>query len=255
MAQLEEYSRRYKFVKMERRNGILQVTLHTDGKELQWGWGPHSELPIAFQDIANDKENRVVILTGTGNEFSGPKPVPGPRYQLPVADWERVFAEARGLLQNMLNIDVPMIAAVNGPARRHSELPLLCDIVLASDTACFEDSGHFENGLVPGDGVNIVYPLLLGLNRARYFLLTGQSIGAVEAKELGLVNEVLPQEELLPRAWEHAEKLVRHPNLHLKYTRMVLTEDLRRRMQDHLGYSLMLEAMANMERAAAPKPG
>lgn len=252
MAKFEEYSTRYKTIKMERRNGILQLTLHTDGKELQWGWTPHTELPQAFQDVANDKENRIVILTGTGNEFSGPRPTPGPRFKLPITDWDRLFTEARGLLQNMLNIDVPMIGAVNGPAMRHSELPLLCDIVLASDTASFEDSGHFEGGLVPGDGVNIVYPLLLGLNRARYFLFTGQSIGAIEAQQLGLVSEVLPQEELLTRAWEIAEKLAQHPTLHLKYTRMVLTEDLRRRLQEHLGYSLMLEAMANQERPEPP---
>jgi len=103
--------------------------------------------------------------------------------------------------------------------------------------------------------LNIDVPkLLLGLNRARYFLLMGKTIGAMEAKELGLVGEVLAPGELLPRAWEIARKLAQHPNLHLKYTRMVLTEDLRRRMQDHLGYSLMLEAMANHERAEPPKP-
>ena len=254
MAKLEDYATRYKTIRIERRDGILQMTLHSAGKELQWGALPHGELPQAFQNIAEDKENRIVILTGTGREFSGPKPAPGPRYRRTVSDWDRTTTEGRALLLNMLNIEVPMIAAVNGPAMRHSELPLLCDIVLASDTALFEDSGHFQNGLVPGDGVNIVYPLLLGLNRARYFLLTGQSISAQEAKALGLVNEVLSREKLLPRAWELAEKMNQHPTLHLKHTRMVLTADLRRRLQEHLGYSLSLEAMANLEYPEAPKP-
>ncbi|HXX85055.1 MAG TPA: enoyl-CoA hydratase/isomerase family protein [Casimicrobiaceae bacterium] len=254
MAKLEDYATRYKTIRIERRDGILQMTLHSAGKELQWGALPHGELPQAFQNIAEDKENRIVILTGTGREFSGPKPAPGPRYRRTVNDWDRTTTEGRALLLNMLNIEVPMIAAVNGPAMRHSELPLLCDIVLASDTALFEDSGHFQNGLVPGDGVNIVYPLLLGLNRARYFLLTGQSISAQEAKALGLVNEVLSREKLLPRAWELAEKMNQHPTLHLKHTRMVLTADLRRRLQEHLGYSLSLEAMANLEYPEAPKP-
>jgi enoyl-CoA hydratase/carnithine racemase len=129
----------------------------------------------------------------------------------------------------------------------------LCDIVLASETACFHDSGHFENGQVPGDGVNVVYPLLLGLNRARYFLLTGQSIGADEALRLGLVNEVLPANRLLPRAWELAERLATHPMLQLKYTRRVLTEDLRRRLHEHVGYSLTLEALADQERPRRPE--
>ena len=89
---------------------------------------------------------------------------------------------------NLLNIEVPMISAVNGPAMRHSEMPLLCDIVLAAEEASFQDFRYFVGGLMPGDGVHIVYPLLLGLNRGRYFLLTGQTISAAEAKTLGLAE-------------------------------------------------------------------
>ena len=77
MAKFDEYSARYQTVKMERQDGILLMTLHTDGKELRWGALPHSELPNAFRDVAGDRDNRVVILTGTGSEFSGPRPTPG----------------------------------------------------------------------------------------------------------------------------------------------------------------------------------
>ncbi len=154
---------------------------------------------------------------------------------------------------NLLNIEVPMISAVNGPALRHSELPLLCDIVLAAEEAEFQDSGHFSGGLIPGDGVHIVYPMLLGLNRARYFLLTGQIISAKEAKDYGLVAEVLPREKLLPRAWEIAERLVEYPTLHLRYSRILLTEHLRRRMQELLGYGLALEGLGVMERPLPPR--
>jgi enoyl-CoA hydratase/carnithine racemase len=256
MSKFEDYANRYKTVKMERQDGVLQMTLHTEGKELRWGPGPHGELPQAFHDIASDRDNRAVILTGTGSEFSGPKPKPGtPIYRRDVQDFDRVFREGRTLLMNMLDIEVPIISAVNGPAMRHSELPLLADIVLAADTASFEDSGHFNGGLVPGDGVNIVYPLLLGLNRARYFLFTGQIIGAAEAKELGLVAEVLPQAELLPRAWALARSMLDHPTLHVKYTRLVLTEQLRRLVREQLPYSFILEGMARMSRPEAPKPG
>lgn len=253
MATFEEYSTKYKSIKMERRNGVLQMTLHTDGGELQWGSVSHGELPRAFDDVGTDRENKVIIFTGTGSYFSGPKPSGGgPKYKRPMMEWDRVFWEARHLLINMLDIDIPMIAAVNGPAMRHSELPLMCDIVLASDTASFEDSGHFENNLVPGDGVNIIYPLLMGLNRARYFLLTGQSIGAVEAKELGLVNEVMPGDQLMARAWQLGEKLASYPLLHLKYTRMTLVEELKRKMQNYLGYSFLLEGMANQVKPDQP---
>src|SRR4029450_14145524 len=77
MSSLAEYATRYKSARMERRNGVLQVTLHTEGQSLRWGFLPHGELPEAFHDIGADRENRVVILTGTGHEFSGPRATPG----------------------------------------------------------------------------------------------------------------------------------------------------------------------------------
>ena len=77
MSTLEDYANKYQSVRMERRDGILQMTLHTDGASLRWGFGPHGELPEAFHDVGADRDNRVVILTGTGAEFSGPRATPG----------------------------------------------------------------------------------------------------------------------------------------------------------------------------------
>jgi enoyl-CoA hydratase/carnithine racemase len=78
----------------------------------------------------------------------------------------------------MLDVDVPIVGAVNGPARVHAELPLLSDVVIASESAVFQDAVHFERGVVPGDGVHTLWPLWLGPNRGRYFLLMGQETGA-----------------------------------------------------------------------------
>jgi enoyl-CoA hydratase/carnithine racemase len=247
MTDFEHYSQRYDCARMRREDGILELTLHTEGKELSWGAGPHRELPLAFRDIANDRENRVVILTGTGDAFSGPRPSADTRQGRAAVRWSVLIEEGRALLGNMLDIEAPMISAVNGPALRHSELPLLCDIVLASDNAAFEDAGHFDSGLTPGDGVNIIYPMLLGINRARYFLFTSQSLSAGEARDLGLVAEVLPSDRLLHRAWELARQLSRHHDLHLRNTRRILTMDIRKKLQDYLELSLSLEAMANMQ--------
>jgi len=153
---------------------------------------------------------------------------------------------------NLLNIEVPVISAINGPVWRHSEIPLLCDIELAADTAQFQDSAHFTSEVVPGDGMHIVYPLLLGINRGRYFLMTGQTLDPAEAHRLGLVTEVMPPDKLLARAWELAQDLSHKPTLLLRYTRLLFTEYLRRQMHDLLGYGLAMESLALFEKPEAP---
>ncbi len=247
MASLDKYADKYQNIRMERRMGILQMTFHTNGGSLQWGGGPHSEFPQAFADVGGDPENRIVIMTGSGDAFSGPPGTPAGTPQRAPREWDQTYWEGKRLLTNLLDIEVPMISAINGPALRHSEIPLLCDIVLASETAAFQDSGHFMSGLVPGDGMHIVYPLLLGLNRGRYFLLTGQRIEAQEAKTLGLVNEVLPQSELLPRAWALAEEMAQQSDIVLRYSRVAMTQVVKRLMHDLLGYGLALEGLGSAD--------
>jgi enoyl-CoA hydratase/carnithine racemase len=256
MATFDTYSTKYQTIRMERRDGILQLTFHTDGGPLRWGMLPHGEFPDAFADIARDRENRVVIMTGTGDEFSGVRASPqttSSTARPTVETLDRIHWEGRALLMNLLGIEVPVIAALNGPAWRHSEIPLLSDIVLASDTTAFQDSAHFMSNMVPGDGMHIVYPLLLGFNRARYFLLTGQTIGAQEAHQLGLVAEVLPPDKVLARAWELAEDLAKRPTLLLRYTRLLFTDYLKKRLHELLGYGLAMESLALLEKPEAPK--
>lgn len=256
MTTLDTYATKYKTIRMERRDGILQLTFHTEGGPLRWGLLPHGEFPDAFADIARDRENRVVIMTGTGEEFSGVRASPQTTSftaRPTIETLDRIHWEGRALLMNLLSIEVPVIAALNGPAWRHSEIPLLSDIVLASDTAAFQDSAHFMSDMVPGDGMHVVYPLLLGFNRARYFLLTGQTIGAREAHQLGLVAEVLPPDKVLARAWELAEDLARRPTLLLRYTRLLFTDYLKRRLHELLGYGLAMESLALLEKPEAPK--
>lgn len=249
---LSDYQNKYSQAKLDRHDGILEVTFHTNGKELEWGGVPHDEFSYLFADVARDFENKVVILTGTGESFCA-NPPPTGSMTLKSTTWDRVYHEGKHLLMNHLNIEVPMIAAVNGPAHRHAELAVMCDIVLAAEHTTFQDSAHFPNGTVPGDGVHVVWPLLLGPNRGRYFLLTGQKLSAQEALALGVVSEVLPRDRVLPRARELAAQIASRPTLAVRYARVMMTQTLKRMMLDNLGYGLALEGLAAGEHWPAPK--
>jgi enoyl-CoA hydratase/carnithine racemase len=254
MAKFDDYSRSYRFIKMERRGGILQMTLHTDGGPLQWNLDAQVEFVRAFTDVGTDRENRIVILTGSGNEFSGPRLDPDTPFfhgaKLTPGGVHEVFVNARKMVNAVLGIEVPMIAAVNGPAKRHADLALMCDIVIAADDVTFEDTAHFHNGgIVPGDGINVVYTMLMGLNRARYLMLTGQVLNAREAKDIGLVAELMPREKLLPRAWQLAGQLAKKNDMLLRYTRMVLTHPLRKQLDEGLQYFLAMEALSTLDKA------
>lgn len=247
MPRLAQYADRYPNIKLERRDGILQVTLHTRGGPLKWGaleTSVHNQAGDAFYQIGRDPENKVVIITGAGDEFCTSLDMD----ELPAtanADyWAGVMREGKDLIMNLLEIESPVIGVANGPATLHAELLLLSDIVLASDTAVFADHAHFTNGVVPGDGVHVVWPMLLGPNRGRYFLLTGEQIDAGEAKALGLVGEVHPEDRVLSRAWELAAQIADKPARTRRYARVALTQHIKKRMLDELGYGLTMEGSA-----------
>ena len=244
------YADSFETIKMRRQAGILELTFHTDGGPLQWGEAAHADWVRAFSEISRDAGNRVVILTGTGEVFSGPDVSASTAPRKSPSEWEPTRRQGMRMLEDFLAIEAPIIAAINGPVYRHLEVPLLADIVLAVDDASIRDSAHFASHVIPGDGVHVVMPLLLGVNRARYFLLTGQTLSAREAHELGLVAELLPRDRLLPRAWELTEQLGERSDLVLRYTRLMLTHALKRDMHELLGYGLALEGLGMAERWA-----
>jgi enoyl-CoA hydratase/carnithine racemase len=246
VAKLENYADRYQCIRMERRDGVLEMALHSNGRPLLWNDSIHADLPEAFYQVGQDPENRVVILTGTGEAFC-PGPDPDSFHldaSLPPVALDRIYREGKALIENLINIPVPMIAAVNGPARGHSELLLFCDIVLASETAEFHDP-HLNYGIVPGDGIHIAFPMAFGMNRGRYLALTGATVTARQALEWGAVAEVMPIARLRPRAWELAADLARRQILGLRYTREVLTREIQRQVRENLSFGLALEGFSS----------
>lgn len=253
------YFTEFSQARLRREDGILEVTLHTDGGPLQWKTAVHREYERLFHAIAKDRANQVVILTGCGTDFSGPEAnkVGSNHIGSRTPDeWDQFRSGGKDLLMNLLAIEVPVVAAVNGPARRHAEIPLLSDIVLASETSLFQDSAHFVNDVVPGDGMHVIMPLLLGYNRGRHFLYTGREIDAREALALGLVAEVLPADRLLERAWQVARELAARRDVVRRNTRLATTQLVKVQLLEVLEYGLGLEALAaiHAETPAAPAP-
>jgi enoyl-CoA hydratase/carnithine racemase len=234
------------------KSGVLEVALHSDGGTLVFNGHTHEQFVDLFHAIGSDPDNRVVILTGSGDAFMETITPEGFDFFTPQG-YDKIYREGRKVLMNILDIEAPLIAAVNGPARLHSEYILLADIVLATPSTVFQDKPHFELGIVPGDGVHLLWQEVIGSVRGRYFILTRQELDAETAKEWGAVNEIVPSNELLPRAREIAEGLAKLPPLTTKYTRITLTQKLRRIIDEGVTLGLALEGISAADVARTSK--
>ena len=228
----------YESIETTHRDGVTELRLHTDGGVLQWNATVHRELGYALADVAGDRGTKVVIVTATGDRFC--TRLDGRSFAAQ-KEWEIIWWEGKRIIKGLLELDVPVIGAVNGPAFIHAEIPLLADAVIAADTAVFADKAHFVHRAVPGDGVHLVWPYLLGPRRGKYFLLTGQEIPAQEALDLGVVNEVVPPERLSDRAWELGLEWAALPLPLLRYTREALNILEREHLLAGLSHGLALE--------------
>ncbi|WP_314408331.1 enoyl-CoA hydratase/isomerase family protein [Streptomyces kroppenstedtii] len=244
---LEEYSKRYSdFFTMERRDGILEVRMHTDGGTYVHNWAAHNAWNRVWQDIGNDQENEVLILTGTGDRWFSGSPSKVWKKPLHEEGSEYIYQQlydASKLVENFVSsLEIPTIAAINGPGV-HTEFALLCDVTLAAEDADLMDP-HFLAGTAPGDGLGLVLQALMGTKRAAYYVYTGQSIPAPKALELGLVNEVLARDALLERAWELAEAMMERPRFARRMTHAILARPWQKLISEDLGFHIAHQGLA-----------
>ncbi|MET7395135.1 enoyl-CoA hydratase/isomerase family protein [Dactylosporangium sp. NPDC005572] len=250
---LAEYAEQFRTAELRRTDdGVLTVRLHYREGPLTWTALAHREFPRLLDAVGSDAANRVVVLTGTGDAFIRTPENYGAVYRsgtVQPSDWERGIGEATRMLHGLADLSVPIVAAVNGPVTGHSELVLLCDLVVCTTDTYFEDRAHLAGGLVPGDGMQVLWPMVLGPVRARHFLLAGQRIPAAEALALGVVGEVVPRERLLDRATELALGLAAADPLVLRHTRRLLYRPVRRALHDELVPGLGIEAYVALSRS------
>ncbi len=242
-----DYKDKYRNIALERdADGILLMRLHTKEGHFVWSEESHEELGYCFAEVGADRGNRVIVLTATGDVWCEEIDFASFKLNSP-SEWDHTFYDGRKLLKNLLDIEVPIICAVNGPARFHPEIPVMSDIVVASETALFQDAPHFMGGIVPGDGAHVVWTHVLGPNRGRYFLLMGQEIDARLALDYGVVGEVLPREDVLERAIEIARMFAGKTDLTLRYSRVILTQRYKRLMDEGLSLGLGMESLAAID--------
>ncbi len=144
-------------------------------------------------------------------------------------------------MENIANIRVPVIAAVEGRAHVHSEYALLASVIVAGEGATFHDVPHFGGGIVPGDGIFATWSYRVGAGRAEAFLLNPQPLTAAVAHQWGVVAEVVPNGRALSRAQELAKQYLKVPEVTRRNTRIHFIQPLKERLVREVGYGLSLE--------------
>lgn len=197
---------KYETMLIEKQDGIAIITLNRPERLNAVNGAMHSELMQISLDLQADTDVRATVLTGAGRAFCaggdfGPGSRMAPKSGLPM------MQEARRIVDNLLDLEKPIVAAVNGAATGlGATIALFCDVVVASRNARIGDP-HVKMGITAGDGGAVIWPLLIGVNRAKQMLMTGDLIYAEEAYALGLVNKVVDEGEALTEALVIARRL------------------------------------------------
>src|SRR5580658_625577 len=237
-----DYLNAYHNLKLTRDDeGVLVAEFHDNGGSFIMSAQAHTEFVDAFYRIAQDRANKIVILTGAGGDFitdvewSSFGDVADP------AVWSQVHDEGVQVLENIANIRVPVIAAIEGRAHVHSDYVLIASVIVAAEDATFQDVAHFAAGIAPGDGIFTTWSYRAGAGRAEAFLLKPEPLTARTAQEWGVVAEVVPNGKALSRARELAELYLIAPEVTRRNTRVHFIQPLKERIVREVGYGLSLE--------------
>jgi len=219
----------YQQLSLTRRdNGVLLITLDRPEKYNAADEGMHAELANIWKDVAADPDTRVAVITGAGKAFSAGGDLA--MVERMAGDYDRVshmLGEMSDLVYNMINCDKPIVSAINGAAvGAGAVVGLLADIAIAAEDAKIGD-GHVKLGVAAGDHAAIIWPLLIGMAKARYYLLTGEMLSGAEAERIGLVAKALPREQVLDEALRIADGLATGAQQAIRLSKRALNNWLR----------------------------
>ena len=243
-----DYFTAYHNLKLTRdANGVLVAEFHSSCEPFIMTAQAHTEFVDAFYRIGQDRANKIVILTGAGGQFIGDVDRSSFGDVTDPGVWSQVHDEVLQVLENIANIRVPVIAAIEGRAHVHSDYALLASVIVAAESATFEDVAHFAAGVAPGDGIFTTWSYRAGAGRAEAFLLNPQPLPARTAHEWGVVAEVVPNGTALSRARALAELYLKAPEVTRRATRIHFIQPLKERIVREVGYGLSLEGASSAD--------
>ncbi len=222
-------------------DGILVVEMHDDGGPITFTATDHEQFTDIFYEIARDRDNKVVILTGAGGEWISSVDFQSFGNVGDANVWAKTIDEGTQILENITNVRALMICAVEGRAWVHSEYCLLANYIIAGEGATFSDAPHFAGGIVPGDGIYTTWSFHAGSLRAQAFLLNAEPISAETAREWGVVSEVVNDGKTLERAKELARSWATKTDLTRRNTRTHFIRPLKERIVQEVNYGLTAE--------------
>lgn len=241
------YQQHYQHLGFEYRGRVLTVTMNRPEVKNAADIRMHRELSTVFRDVAGDDRCGVVVLTGAGDAFSAGGDILA--MQDKIADrgkWVDTVEEARRIFYGMLELPKPLIARVNGAATGlGATLAVYADIAVAAESAVIGDP-HVKVGLVAGDGGALMWPLLVGFQRAKELLFLGDSIDAAEAARIGLVTHCVPDAALDDKVYGLAERLCRVAPLALSWTKRTINHTLRQLAQGTMENGLLMETLSQL---------
>lgn len=245
MAGQFDYSR-YNDILIEKRNRVMTITLNAPDRLNAFTGPMHNALSRIWDDVNDDPDVHVVVLTGAGRAFSAGGNVVAMQQKIDDLDaWDAGMPEAKRIVFRMLECDKPIIARVNGHAvGLGATVALLCDIIIAADSAKIGDP-HVSAGLVAGDGGALIWPQLVGFARAKEYLLTGDLMSAAEAERIGLINHVVPADQLDERVYGLAQRLAGGAMKSIRWTKQTINIPLRQLAHAMMDLSLSVETQSN----------
>ncbi len=219
----------YDHLLFERReNGVLLITMNRPEVYNAADEAMHGQLARVWTQVHGDDQTRVAVITGAGRAFSAGGDLA--MVQRMAGDHERtahMLGEMSDLVYNMINCAKPIVSAINGVAVGAGlVVALLADISVCAADARLGD-GHVRLGAAAGDHAAIIWPLLCGMAKARYYLMTGEMLDGAEAERIGLVSKAVPRERVLPEALAIARSLATGPQLAIRLTKRALNSWLR----------------------------